>query len=122
MVAAVGLRKQDDFESSLAAPSRGEVLARYRRLRAISVQHHSKVLEFLSHDAILHQARRLGLAQGKTLVVDNMEELHLAFDLAIHTAEMGRSRAIERYARSAQLAPGSDEALVAPVIENDGDF
>jgi len=33
-----------------------------------------------------------------------------AFDLAIYTAPPGRSRAIDRYARSAQLPPGSDEA------------
>ena len=33
-------------------------------------------------------------------------------DLAIHTAAAGRSRAIDRYARSARLAARSDEALV----------
>jgi hypothetical protein len=33
-------------------------------------------------------------------------------DLAIHTAPPGRSRVIDRYARSAQLPPGSDEALM----------
>ncbi|MFZ0457280.1 MAG: hypothetical protein WAM17_02320, partial [Rhodoplanes sp.] len=47
-----------------------------------------------SRDAILHQARRLGLADGKVLILDSMDELTLAFDLAIHTAPAGRSRAI----------------------------
>jgi hypothetical protein len=112
MVAAVALRKEDALEDQAATPSRGDVLARYRRLREISKRHHSDVMGFLSKDAIMHQARRLGLADGKTFVLDSMDELTLAFDLAIYTAAFGRSRAVDRYARSAQFAPGSDEALV----------
>ena len=92
--------------------SRAEVLARYRHFREISKQHHSAALDFLSKDAIISQARRLGLAQGKTLVLDSMDDLNLAFDLAIHTAPKDRSRAIDRYARAARLAPETDEALV----------
>lgn len=112
MVAAVALRKGNTVEPQATSPGRGEVLARYRHLREISKRHHSAVQDFLSADAMLHQARRLGLAHGKTLMLDSMDELTLAFDLAIHTAPVGRSRAIDRYARSAQFAPGSDEALV----------
>jgi hypothetical protein len=70
------------------------------------------MMDFLSKDAVLHHARRLGLAAGKTLILDSLDELTLAFDLAIYTAPVGRSRAIDRYARSIQFAPGSDEALV----------
>jgi hypothetical protein len=47
------------------------------------------------------QARGLGLAIGKTLALDRMEELSLAYDLAIYTAAGDRSRAVDRYARSA---------------------
>jgi hypothetical protein len=93
-------------------PGRDEVLARYRRLREISKQHHHEVLKFISGDRILHQARRLGLAQGKTLILDDMDEMNYVCDLAIHTAPAGRSRAIDRYARSVRLAAPSDEALV----------
>ena len=61
--------------------SRTEVLARYRHLREISKQHHSAALDFLSKDAVMSQARRLGLAQGKTLVLDSMDDLNLALTL-----------------------------------------
>jgi hypothetical protein len=115
---AVALRKEIVFEHPAPAPSRGEVLARYRNLREISKRHHSKVLKFLSTHTILHQARRLGLAHGKTFILDRLDELTLAFDLSIHTAPPGRSRAIDRYARSAQLAPGSDEALMLEAMRN----
>jgi hypothetical protein len=92
--------------------SRTEVLARYRQLREIGKQHNSALLKFLSGDAIMSQARRLGLAQGKTLVVHNADDLNLVFDLVIHTASKDRSRAIDRYARVARLAPESDESVV----------
>jgi hypothetical protein len=109
---AVALRKDYAFENSSAELSRGEVLTRYRQLRKFSKQHHSKVQDFVSPDAILHIARRIGLAHGKTFILDDMDELLFVNDLAIYTAPVGRSRAIERYARSARLARGTDEALV----------
>ena len=110
--AAAVLRKIMAVARPEALLSRAEVLTRYRHLREISKQHHSTVLDFLSKETIISQARRLGLAQGKTLVLDSMDDLNLAFDLAIHTAPKDRSRAIDRYARAVRLAPGSDEALV----------
>ena len=112
MVAAAVVRKDIVVARPEALLSRAEVLTRYRHLREISKQHHSTALDFLSKDTILSQARRLGLAQGKTLVLDSMDDLNLAFDLAIYTAPQERSRAIERYARAARLAPEFDESLV----------
>jgi hypothetical protein len=112
MVAAVAPLERNALESRPTPLSRGEVVARYRRLRDISKHHHKELLNFISGDAILHHARRLGLAHGKTLILDDMEELNYAFDLAIHTASADRSRPIDRYARSARFVPGSDEKLV----------
>jgi hypothetical protein len=113
MVAAVALRIEKDIQQHELLPSREEVLARYRHLREICKRHHSDALKLLSRTAILHQARRLGLAtDGNFLILDSMDELTLAFDLAIHTAPAGRSRTIDRYARSKRFASGSDEALM----------
>jgi hypothetical protein len=114
----VAVRTKNNIEQPESSPSRGEVLARYRHLRQICKRHHANALKLLSRDAILHQARRLGLAAGKFFILDSMDELTLAFDLAIHTAPAGRSRAIDRYARSTQFAPGSDEALMLEAMCN----
>jgi hypothetical protein len=92
--------------------SRDEALTRYRRLRQIGKQHHTDVMNFLPRDAILQQGRRLGLASGRTFLLDSMDELTLAVDLAIYSAPAGRSRAIDRYARSARFPEGSDEAVM----------
>jgi hypothetical protein len=112
VAAAAVLRKDIAVARPEALLSRAEVLTRYRHLREISKQHHCAVLDFLSKDTIISQARRLGLTQGKTLVLDSMDDLYLAFDLAIYTAPKERSRAIDRYARAARLAPESDDSLV----------
>jgi hypothetical protein len=104
--------EDDDVENEGSPAFRNEVLARYRQLREISKRHHHEILKFISSDTLLYHARRLGLAQGKTLIADNVDELNYAFDLAIHTAAAGRSRAIDRYARSARLAAQSDEARI----------
>jgi hypothetical protein len=58
------------------------------------------------------------LAFGKKLVLDSMDDLTLVFDLSIHTAPVGRSRPIDRYAKSARLMPGSDEALVLEAMRH----
>ena len=88
-----------------------DVMDRYRGLRAVSTHHHSAALGCLARQAILKQAKHLGLAYGQTLVAESEEEMTLLFDLAIYTAKRGRSRAIDRYAKSVMLQPGSDEAL-----------
>lgn len=117
MVAAVALRDHNVPESRPAPLGRAEVLARYRRLREISKQHNSKVQKLISSDAMLQNARRLGLAHGKTFVLDDLDELTYALDLAIHTAPADRSRAIDRYARSVQFAPGSDEMVMLDAMQ-----
>jgi len=100
------------------SPSRGELLTRYRRLREISTIHRSRATAVLSADAILRQSRSLGLAPGGPLDALDGPELTLALDLAIYAAPVGCSRAIDRYAKSAQHAPGSDEALVLEAMRN----
>jgi hypothetical protein len=111
---ALALRGDNVLATKIDAPSpREQVLVRYRELREISLQLHHKILGCVSGDAFMNQARRLGLAQGKrTLILDDIDELNYVNDLVIYTASAGRSRAIDRYARSAGLAAGSDEALV----------
>lgn len=115
---AAALRKQSALAPQQPAPSRSEVLARYRSFREMSRRHHSKILDFLSKSAILQQGRRLGLARGKTFALDSVDDLNLAFDLTIYTSPPGRSRAIDRYARAAQCAPGSEEALVLEAMRD----
>jgi hypothetical protein len=112
MAFAVARRAANALENDIPRSSRDQVLARYRRLREISKDHHHESLKFISGDALLHQARRLGLADGKTLILDHMDEMYYVYDLVIHTAPAGRSRAIDRYSRSARFTAGSDEALV----------
>jgi hypothetical protein len=118
MIAAAALREETVFDPQAPSPSRDEALARYRRLREISVRHHANALDFMAKDAVLDHARRLGLAQGKTLVLDSMDELTLAFDLAIYTAPAGRSRAIDRYANSARFGQSAEEAVVLEAMRD----
>jgi hypothetical protein len=76
------LRTHGGLEDQGRAPSRSDVLTRYRHLREISKRHHSEVLKFVPQNAILQHARRLSLAVGKTLMLDNIDEMTLVFDLA----------------------------------------
>ena len=89
--------------------TRDDILAGYLYLREISKRLHGEVLKSISGDTLLKHARRLGLAQGKTLILDDMDEMYYVYDLAIYTAPADRSRAIDRYAKSARFEPQSDE-------------
>jgi hypothetical protein len=118
MTGAVATREKDAFEPRTEAMSRAEVLARYRHLREMSGRHQQEAVNLLSHDAVLSQARRLGLAIGRTLIIDDVNEFKYVLDLAIHTAPPGRTRAIDRYARAARFVPESDEARMLEAMRN----
>ncbi len=97
---------------SLAPRSRAEILDRYRKLRAISVAHHSGAMNCLTHDALIEQARRLGIVKGRMLLLNTEDELALVNDLLVYARKHGRKRPVDRYASSQRLASDSDEALV----------
>jgi hypothetical protein len=92
--------------------SRTEVLARYRRLRQISKQQHEAVLDIIAPDVLLDWAKRLDLTEGKAVVLENDNEMTLPEDLAIYLPRLGHAHPLDRYARLARFAPGSDEAIV----------
>jgi hypothetical protein len=80
--------------------TRDQILQRYRHLRAISIGHHSGAMAFVSKQAVLEHAKRLGLATAGMLVAESEAEMTLVFDLALYTAKERRSRALDRYARA----------------------
>lgn len=98
--------------------TRSEILSRYRRLRQISKEQHGAVLDIIAPDVLLDWARRIDLTQGKTVVSDSEYEIALAEDLAIYLARLGRSHPLDRYARAAGFAPGSDEAIVLAAMRH----
>jgi len=92
--------------------SRAQIIDRYRRFRAISKRHNSGALNCLSSEALMAQARRLGIVRGRTLILGAEDELALVYDLALYARQGGRKRPLDRYAASQRLSPGSDEARV----------
>lgn len=112
MIPAIALPEESDVKQATPLPTRDEVLARYRRLRAISKAHHNRAFAFLSPGAVMQHLRCLGLVERNRIILGCEGEATLASDLAVYTAAPGRSRALDRYARNAPPPAGSDEALV----------
>lgn len=118
MAATAVARRGNASETFVPATARAEVIARYQHLRAISREHHSKAIKFVSGDAMMQQAGRLGLrGRGRTLVLDSPDDMNFLFDLLLYTAPGGRSRAIDRYAKSVRLVPGSEEGRVLAAMQ-----
>lgn len=105
-------------ELAQPSPTREEVLARYRRYRHVRTGQQTAALAKVSLPSLMRHAHRLGMLQGKnTILADNPDDIHLIYDLAVHTAAPGASRAIDRYARTARPAPGTDEARVLSALQ-----
>ena len=92
--------------------TRTAILTRYRRLRQISKEHHQAVLDIIAPGVMLDWAKRLGLTQGRTVVLGSEHDMTLVEDLATYLPRPGRSHPLDRYARTARFAPDSDEAIV----------
>jgi hypothetical protein len=98
--------------------TRTEILTRYRRLRQISKEHHQAVLDIIAPDVVLDWAKRIGLTHGKVLLFDNEQEMLLAEDLATYLPRLGHSPPLDRYARAAQFALNSDQAIVLEAMRH----
>jgi hypothetical protein len=112
-MSALALRKIAVEHAVATTSDRDRILAQYRHLREIGKRHHSGAMEFLSRDSIPMHAKRIGITvEGRRLFLDNEDELDFVFDLAIHTAQGAKSRAIDRYARCAKFELRSDAAVM----------
>ena len=98
--------------------TRTEILTRYRHLRQISKEHHQAVLDIIAPGVVLDWAKRLGLMQGRTVVLESEHDMTLVEDLATYLPRLGRSHPLDRYARTARFAPDSDEAIVLEAMRH----
>jgi hypothetical protein len=95
----------------------GTTLYQYRALRTVANAHNGAGLELVSRKTFLENARTIGLAHGDVLTLESEDELTMVYDLCLHTARPGRSRAIDRFAHATSFAAGSDEALVLAAMQ-----
>jgi hypothetical protein len=111
---------RQQFELDILPPlrTREEVIARYWHVREVSKRFNDELLTFVPRSAIIRHARKLHLTSGRTVVLDSVDQMAFLYDLAIYTAPPDRTRAIDRYARTAQFEPGSDEARVFEAMRN----
>jgi hypothetical protein len=98
--------------------TRTEILTRYRHLRQISKEHHQAVLDIIAPGVVLDWAKRLGLTQGRTVVLESEHDMTLVEDLATYLPRLGRSHPLDRYARTARFTPDSDEAIVLAAMRH----
>lgn len=96
---------------------RQEIIDRFRRWRALCSAHSTAAMTHLGRDVVVEQARRLGLADGRTVTARNREALSLIFDLALYHKRPGRSRAIDRYARNGRQVAGGEATLVLKAMQ-----
>jgi len=101
------------MEVSEWAGNRQETLEKYRHLRAINKSHHSEITKHLPKKSFLTWGKRLGLIKGKKILVANsMSEVHLLNDIAIYSARLSKTTAVERYRNRAGFPRESEEAVV----------
>ena len=93
-----------------------DLVEHYRHLRDVVGDLQDDALELVPESTILEFGRRLGAVRAGALCVDE-REAKLVYDLAIHTARPGRSRAIDRYARAAAFPPDGDKARLLAALQ-----
>jgi hypothetical protein len=92
--------------------TRPDIISRYRSFRAISKTHANGAFQHMAWDVFRDQARRLGIAHGKTFTLNTLDELAFANDLALYGRHGTRKRPLDRYAAAQCFPADSDEARV----------
>lgn len=93
--------------------TRDETLERYRQYRKACTAIQTAAFRCVPSVVLTDTAKRLGLWDGKRIIAESDDDLVLVYDLAVHTARRGRSRAIDRYAKSHADLTGADGIVLA---------
>lgn len=89
-----------------------ELWAFYGRCAALRVRFQTQAVMSLPTAKVLEHCKALGLPADRELYQADEGELAFAFDLAIYTGPLGRSRAIDRVAKQYGGRAGEESALV----------
>jgi hypothetical protein len=105
-----------DTAETSPSVSREEILHKYRRWRQLRTDIQSAALKNVALPTFLKGAKRIGIADGKTLIANSDSEVMLAYDLALYSTGAGKTRAIDRYARSQPQNSDPDETLMLEAL------
>jgi hypothetical protein len=97
--------------ATIAQLDREAMMVRSKALHALSVQHFQAVEPFLSSARAQGYAKRLSRLCAEAWTGDDTQALFLV-ELAVWTADEGRSTALQRYARQRSALMTSDEIAV----------
>ena len=89
-----------------------ELLNRYKRLREIGSNQNTHLVTLVPRAALLECGKKLGLVQGKALVLDNEEELSILFDYCLYNYRRGGKNIIERYLETSPTLATADEMIL----------
>lgn len=97
--------------------SDAEIVQRYRHLREVASEIQDAALHPVTSETMIEFGRRLGALRYGRVALEDDNDLKLLYDLVIHTARPGRSRALDRYARTVAFATDSDEDRVLKALQ-----
>ena len=96
---------------------RDGILACYQRYRQACTALQTAAVKCVSIPNLIATAKHLGMSDGKRIIAESEDDLVLVYDLAVHTAPKGRSRAIDRYARARSKTAGDEAAVLQALCD-----
>lgn len=104
--------------TSVVPISPQELVARYQRLRAVSKNLNSAMVQRLARDAVHEGGRKLGIMQGDTLMFANESDMAVLMDYCLYHVRRNGRTAVEQYCCDHPQVAGTDEATCLRAMQN----
>lgn len=93
------------------------LVARYKDFRKITRHlQNGPLLEYVSKKTFDVCGKKLGVLEGNTLVLDDMDQIGAVMDYCIYDYREGGRNAVEQYIADTRLSPDSDESVVVKAM------
>ncbi len=94
------------------------LVARYQRLRAMSKNLNSAMVQRLARDALQEGGRKLGILQDGTFVFGNEDDTSVLMDYCLYHVRRNGRTAVEQYCCDHPPLAGTDEAACLRAMQN----
>lgn len=93
-------------------PSHADLVSRYKELRAKARPISNALAKSLGKDVIGDVARKLGMLNGKEILLETEDEIVVLMDTGIFDIRRDGENAVEQFLRERPPAEGTDERLI----------